>query len=178
MRTEEKKCWLSVPDEVALLPATAGSYILEFNLGKALTVCPGRLGIVLLGPGRLRYYGSARGLGGLKARIVRHLGRDGRRPHWHIDALTALVPVVRVMLSSYHTECDLVQQDLRSGKWIVAALGFGSSDCRRSALRDPQPPAGTCRLGHSRFAGAGVLPAVAAEAGRRAVQPLRRTGPG
>ena len=131
MLSEEKERWLSVPDEVALLPAIAGSYVLEFNLRKPLTLRPGRLGVVHLSPGRLRYYGSARGSGGLRARIARHLRRDDRRPHWHIDALTAVVPVARVMLSSCQTECDLVSRDLQSGKWVARALGFGSSDCRR-----------------------------------------------
>ena len=49
----------------------------------------------------------------------------------HVDALTAVVPVVRVMISSTGTECLLVRRDLESGRWAVVAAGFGSSDCRR-----------------------------------------------
>jgi len=113
------------------LPSEGGVYALEFDLTEEISICAGHLGVLQLGPGRLRYYGSARGPGGLKARIRRHLHVEGRRPHWHIDALSAAVPVARVMITSTGTECDLVQRELKTGLWVVAAPGFGSSDCRR-----------------------------------------------
>ncbi len=118
------------PEETNCLPTAAGSYILEFNLAESIIIRAGRLGLVRLGPGRLRYYGSARGPGGLRARIQRHLRVEGRRAHWHIDALTAVVPVARVMISHISGECELVQRDLKSGRWTVAIARFGSSDCR------------------------------------------------
>jgi Uri superfamily endonuclease len=116
---------------VTALPREGGVYVLELDLTEEITVRAGRLGLVRLGPGRLRYYGSARGPGGLKARVQRHLRVEGRRPHWHIDAVTAVVPVTRVMIAGGGSECDLVRRDLASGRWVVAAPGFGSSDCRR-----------------------------------------------
>lgn len=111
------------------LPAEPGSYVLELRLDEEVTLTAGRLGEVRLGPGLLRYYGSARGPGGIRARVSRHLGLVPRRPRWHIDALTARAGVVRVLVSLEATEHELVAADLTRG-WHVAVRGFGSSDCR------------------------------------------------
>jgi Uri superfamily endonuclease len=83
-----------------------------------------------LGPGIIRYYGSAYGPGGIRTRVARHLRPGNRKSHWHVDALTSRVPVERVLVAPGDRECSLVQQDLDSGLWKVAAPGFGSSDCR------------------------------------------------
>ncbi len=120
---------LEAPVDLTELPAAPGCYVLEFELATALTIEAGKLGRVELGPGRVRYYGSARGPGGLRARVGRHL-RAEKRPHWHIDALTARAPVTRVLITAEGSECDLVRRDLASGRWRVAQRGFGASDCR------------------------------------------------
>ncbi len=111
------------------LPAEAGSYVLELRLDAEIAVRAGRLGKVRLGPGLVRYYGSARGPGGIRARVARHLGLVPRRPRWHVDALTSRVPVIRVLVSFEATEHELVAADLAKD-WRVAVRGFGSSDCR------------------------------------------------
>jgi len=111
------------------LPVEAGSYVLELRLDGEITITAGRLGEVRLGPGLLRYYGSARGPGGIRARVSRHLGLVPRRPRWHVDALTARAPVVQVLVSLEATEHELVAADLAKG-WRVVVQGFGSSDCR------------------------------------------------
>ncbi len=111
------------------LPAEPGSYVLEIVLDREIVIRPGKLGEVRLGPGRLRYYGSARGPGGVRARVGRHLAGTGKR-HWHIDWLLAGAPVEKVTADLDLTECDLVQRDLESRQWAVAAPGFGASDCR------------------------------------------------
>ncbi len=116
------------PIDSGELPAAAGSYVLEFELVSTLTLRPGRLGTVRLGPGRVRYYGSARGPGGLRARVTRHL-RDTKPEHWHVDALTARAPVARVLIDRERTEHALVNDDLESAGFRVAVPGFGSSDC-------------------------------------------------
>ncbi len=118
-----------VPIDPTTLPAAPGSYVLELDLVETITLVVGRLGRLRLGPGRMRYYGSARGPGGIRARVARHLRRVKRR-HWHIDALTSRVPVARLAFSLVDDECSLVRRDLESGRWQVAAAGFGSSDCR------------------------------------------------
>ncbi len=119
----------SAPIDPVSLPISPGSYVLEISLLQEMTLRPGKLGPIRLGPGRLRYYGSARGPGGLRSRVARHLRGGGRR-HWHVDWLLARAPVAKVIVELEATECELVRRDLESGRWAVAAPGFGSSDCR------------------------------------------------
>ena len=116
------------PIDPSSLPAVAGSYVLELVLGDEIGLRPGRLGAIRLGPGRLRYYGSARGPGGVRARVARHVRGTGRR-HWHVDWLLERAPVERAMVELEASECELVRRDLELGCWRVAAAGFGSSDC-------------------------------------------------
>ncbi|MCG8455921.1 MAG: GIY-YIG nuclease family protein [Holophagales bacterium] len=120
----------AAPIDPVSLPAVAGSYVLELHLERRATLEVGRLGTVVLGPGRVRYYGSARGPGGVRARVARHLRCDRRRQHWHVDALSSRFPVARVLFTEEESECDLLRHDLASGRWRVAVAGFGSSDCR------------------------------------------------
>ena len=83
-----------------------------------------------IGPGRYAYVGSARGPGGIRARVRRHLRRHGKR-HWHIDRLTAVATVEAVHTFVGADECDVVAA-LQAGIGCgVPAAGFGSSDCRR-----------------------------------------------
>lgn len=112
------------------LPGSSGAYILEFHLDDRVVFRAGHLGEVELGPGIIRYYGSARGPGGIRARVTRHLRQQHRKNYWHVDALTSRIQVERVLVAPGGCECRLVQRDLDSGRWIVAARGFGSSDCR------------------------------------------------
>jgi len=112
------------------LPTVPGAYVLELDIPRRLEIIVGRLGTVALDPGKVRYYGSARGPGGLRARLLRHLNPDGRRDRWHIDALTRVIPVSRIWIEPGGHECDLVENDLASGHWRTAVRGFGSSDCR------------------------------------------------
>ena len=129
---EKWEQWFEVPEEIAypdrlgILPATRGSYILEFHLDERIVVTPKTLGSVALGPGRFRYYGSAFGSGGLRSRITHHLRRD-KKPWWHADRITVRQTPTRVMVTDYLTECGLCQRDLDSGKWVVAAVGFGTA---------------------------------------------------
>ncbi len=117
------------PVDPASLPAAPGSYVLELVLDREITLRPGKLGEIRLGPGRLRYYGSARGPGGVRSRVARHLAGRGKR-HWHVDWLLARAPVREVTVELEASECDLVRRDLKTKRWAVAAKGFGSSDCR------------------------------------------------
>jgi histidyl-tRNA synthetase len=113
------------------LPAQPGAYVLEFDVKEPVDLSIGRLGAATVGPGRFRYYGSARGPGGLRARVLRHLEPEGRSDHWHVDVLTRTVPVARIWIALDSRECELVARDRDSGDWDVAVQGFGSSDCRR-----------------------------------------------
>jgi len=115
--------------------------VLELALAAPLALAVGRLGRVTLPAGLVRYYGSARGPGGLRARVARHLRRSGRRHHWHIDALTRRLRVTGVAVVVGGSEHALVEADLARG-WIAVVPGFGSSDCRACpAHLLAQPPA-------------------------------------
>lgn len=123
--------WLDRREVLAALPPPmGGAYVLEFELRSPLRVRAGRLGIVEIPAGRVRYYGSAWGPGGLRARVSRHLRGPNRR-HWHVDALTRRVRPSRVLLVPGGNECELVTADLATGGWTVPVRGFGATDCRR-----------------------------------------------
>ncbi|GAB4572644.1 MAG: GIY-YIG nuclease family protein [Anaerolineae bacterium] len=112
------------------LPALPGTYALLLHARAAQTVQVGRLGVFTLGPGWLVYVGSAQGPGGLRARVGRHC-RAAKAHHWHIDYVTAVVPVQAVwaVVSTERLEC----------RWAAALsalpgagrpiAGFGASDC-------------------------------------------------
>ncbi|MGE5612498.1 MAG: DUF123 domain-containing protein, partial [Bacillota bacterium] len=62
----------------ATIPATPGAYVLVIRLDRAAAGLPA---------GRYLYCGSARGPGGLRARVGRHM-RKGKVVRWHVDRLT------------------------------------------------------------------------------------------
>ena len=113
------------------LPRVAGAYGLLFQLPAAVVIQPGRLGAVTLEAGAYLYAGSARGPGGLRARVGRHCRTTDKKPHWHIDALTAVAPVVEVWL----VETDERLECVWTAAWralpgtIGPVPGFGASDC-------------------------------------------------
>ncbi len=114
------------------LPPEPGTYALVFRVESPLSVQAGRLGTRVLMPGVYVYVGSARGPGGLAARIRRHL-RQNKRLHWHVDALTTRLTPAAVLWSTDPTlrECDWVAALLSRPEAHVPWPDFGSSDCRR-----------------------------------------------
>ncbi|MBS0644010.1 MAG: GIY-YIG nuclease family protein [Proteobacteria bacterium] len=108
------------------VPDTVGAYLLVITLPTPLCVSlPGRTRSVLLS-GRYLYAGSARGPGGLRARVARHL-RTEKRTHWHVDLLTARGAVEGAWIVRDGTECDFI---VSLSHLPVPLPGFGSSDCR------------------------------------------------
>lgn len=85
----------------------------------------------MLGPGIYVYCGSAFGPGGIRARVERHLRTD-KKPHWHIDRLSARATCIDVKTYPVGRECDLVAA-LISERAVAPVPGFGSSDCRNCA---------------------------------------------
>ena len=69
------------------IPNVSGTYVLAIDLSEPVAVSICRKPSALLAPGRYLYCGSAKGPGGLKARLARHM-RRGKPIHWHIDRLT------------------------------------------------------------------------------------------
>lgn len=121
--------WHDVPVDDGTLPGDSGSYILEFRLARPVELDAGRFEGHRVGPGRVRYYGSARGPGGIAARVNRHLDDANETLHWHIDYLTSLASVDRVYVEPGADECELVERDRRDETWQIVVSGFGATDC-------------------------------------------------
>lgn len=110
------------------LPSAPGAYALTFAVEKPLRLPIARLNNPVLEPGTYVYAGSAFGPGGIRARVGRHL-RAEKKPHWHIDHVSAQAPCLEVNTYPGGRECDLVAALLSDGA-TVPVDGFGSSDCR------------------------------------------------
>lgn len=116
--------------DMSQLKPDKGAYVLLFHLPDGLTLDHHQKRTWLLHPGHYLYIGSARGPGGLAARVGRHLSGSGKA-HWHIDDITQqkLPACAYVILDG--DECDLVDMVERDFGAISPIPGFGSSDCRR-----------------------------------------------
>lgn len=102
-----------------------GSYVLIISLDRDATIEVGALGEVGFRAGAYAYVGSA--MGGLDARIARHL-RDDRRLHWHVDYLlqhAEVVDVVRIE-SDERLECRIASA---LAERLDVVESFGCSDC-------------------------------------------------
>jgi Uri superfamily endonuclease len=116
------------------LPALPGAYVLELFLPQDADLAIGRLGRACFPRGAMLYAGSARGPGGLKARLGRHLQNGSvTHPHWHIDALRG---IAQARAAAYWVSPEPALECLWShalaqlpGSCIPLA-GFGASDCR------------------------------------------------
>lgn len=106
----------------------SGSYLLLIELSTPLSVQIGKREAGLPA-GLYVYAGSARGPGGLKGRLGRHLRADGRK-RWHIDQITARADRRAGFAFRTVSECDLTRRLLESGDFTAPVEGFGSSDCR------------------------------------------------
>jgi Uri superfamily endonuclease len=124
------------------LPSLPGSYVLVLHLAQDRTIAIGRLGPVHFCSGYYLYVGSARGPGGLRARLERHLRRE-KAEHWHVDHLRRWAEPVEAWfaLSRESLECRW-RVALQEAGLSLAVSGFGSSDCRCPAhlLYSPRRP--------------------------------------
>lgn len=119
-------------------PSLPGAYLLLITLARPLHGALPHRPEAVLPPGRYLYAGSARGPGGLRARLARHM-RAEKKPHWHVDRLTEAGIVEGAWAIPGCGECALIA--------TLAALpvplpGFGSTDCRRCASHLLAWPAG------------------------------------
>jgi Uri superfamily endonuclease len=123
--------------------APAGTYILFAYFDHVATLSIGQLGEFNFPAGYYAYVGSARGPGGLKARLARHL-RAGKRPRWHVDYLLELANVTEIWKASSNErlECQWTEALLNVRGARVPVPGFGSSDCGCAAhlLHFQSPP--------------------------------------
>ena len=118
-----------LPEACAMAPGMGtGAYVLLMDLGNGLRFARSGRGEAVLG-GWLVYAGSARGPGGIAARVGRHL-RKVKPVRWHVDELTNAAHSVAALAVPGGTECGIVARLVESGRYQVAMKGFGSSDCR------------------------------------------------
>ena len=110
--------------------AARGAYALLVRLDASVTLRVGRLGKCRFSAGYYAYGGSARGSGGIGARLRRHM-RPEKRIHWHIDHLTTSAHIVAAWALPGGSECDVVDAFLSMDQSGVPVAGFGASDCTR-----------------------------------------------
>jgi sugar fermentation stimulation protein A len=112
--------------KVALDSQARGSYILLIALPRMVRMEVGALGPLEFPQGFYAYCGSA--MGGLAARINRHLGRK-KKVQWHVDYLVEKGKVCKALyaVTNERLECQLAQGLKQTFKNYP---GFGSSDCR------------------------------------------------
>jgi Uri superfamily endonuclease len=111
-----------------------GTYALILNLPDSVAdICVGRLGRFHFPAGWYVYAGSARGPGGLAARLARHL-RSLKLLHWHIDYLRAYASPVEIWYATgmQRQECSWARALLGLSGASVPVPRFGASDCRCS----------------------------------------------
>jgi len=124
---------------VGVLPNLPGVYALHLHLAQPTQLAVGKLGVFNLRPGEYVYVGSARGPGGLRARLGRHLQGNGIA-HWHIDALRQVCQVRFFLCRTNPTgveppagiplECSWSQALAAYPGAAIPMPGFGASDCR------------------------------------------------
>ena len=107
-------------------PATPGAYVLWLRLAAPLPVTAGKAAATLA-PGDYLYCGSAKGRGGLRARLARHMRKE-KRLRWHVDQLTLVAGCVGAFVVEGGDECALNDQ---LSAFLAPLAGFGSSDCPR-----------------------------------------------
>ncbi len=112
------------------LPALPGTYGLLFRLSKPIRVSIARLGNPELPEGLYVYCGSAKGPGGVRARLGRHL-RCEKTIRWHVDHLSLAATEVAGLVVRHDSECELRARIQRGFETLVPVPGFGSSDCRQ-----------------------------------------------
>jgi Uri superfamily endonuclease len=109
------------------IPKLPGAYVLAIELSQPIVVKLGNGPAISLAAGRYLYCGSAKGPGGLRARIARHM-RHAKTRRWHIDRLTEVGRVLGAWTFIGGHECELVAA---LAHLPVPIEGFGSTDCHR-----------------------------------------------
>jgi Uri superfamily endonuclease len=115
-----------------MVPDRPGTYVLILRLPHfAENVRIGRLGCFRFPSGWYAYVGSARGPGGLAARLARHL-RPLKPLHWHVDYLRAQAQPVQVwyVAGTQKRECAWARTLSSLPGASVPVPRFGASDCR------------------------------------------------
>jgi Uri superfamily endonuclease len=105
--------------------------VLILALPRSVTVRVGCLGRFPFPAGWYAYVGSARGPGGLAARLARHL-RSTKPLRWHVDYLRACAWPAQVWytVGTRRQECAWARTLARFPGASLPVPRFGASDCR------------------------------------------------
>jgi Uri superfamily endonuclease len=132
-----------------------GTYALILKNDSVKIVTVGQLGPLELRPGWYVYVGSARGPGGLAARVGRHM-RSEKKCRWHIDYVRPHIELREVWFTygTEQIECQWAHAIAEMPKAELPSPRFGASDCRCAShlIWLPKRPslATFCRLlGHA-----------------------------
>lgn len=108
----------------------SGVYALALHVDSSSTIQIGRFGIFRFHSGNHLYIGSARGPGGITARVQRHI-RDApeKRRHWHVDWLREIAYPTGVLWSNATTARECEWAALLHHFGVREPVGFGASDC-------------------------------------------------
>jgi Uri superfamily endonuclease len=119
-----------IPDEIAELKRSdKGSYVIEFRLREELAIGVGKLGRFQLEPGWYYYVGSA--MGGLRARITRHINGTGK-VRWHVDYLAQALEPSRVWFIVSERRLEEKLAGYLSTRLGCGIPRFGCGDSRSS----------------------------------------------
>jgi len=110
---------------LAELSGRKGTYVLILELAAPCKIVVGGLGAISFHGGHYAYVGSARGPGGLRARVRRHLSRP-KKKRWHIDFLLERARPREVMVFLSGIEEVSLATSLKS--FLQPVRGFGASD--------------------------------------------------
>ncbi len=108
-----------------------GTYALVFRSTIHQQIHVGQLGALSIREGVYIYVGSGFGPGGIRARIKHHC-RISPSPHWHVDYLRQVLPIISVWYShdperkEHHWATTLME--LPGAE--IPLPRFGASDCR------------------------------------------------
>ncbi len=109
-----------------------GIYVLVLEIRSRVCLDINSLGKPCIASGLYGYVGSARGFGGIGARLKHHLRKNKKRLWWHIDYLTTRQEVVPIYIIYAETAKDFEEKlanAIATNKcWDVGVLSFGSSD--------------------------------------------------
>lgn len=114
-----------------MLPDEPGTYALLLRAHRSSIVTVGKLGEFAFPTGWYAYAGSARGPGGLAARVSRHAAVS-KACHWHVDYLRKEVELVEIWYATglARRECSWADALSALCGGSIPVSRFGASDCR------------------------------------------------
>jgi Uri superfamily endonuclease len=114
----------------AFLPKAPGTYIVWFHLEKEQSLRFRSAKSRVLPPGGYAYCGSAKGPGGLRARLGRHLRPFSGQVHWQVDALHQWAVPAAAFWTTASEKDEHCLAEICSQTGLRMIPRFGCSDCR------------------------------------------------